>query len=265
MKAIPAFRLSVKEVLREKRRHVEDWLHDPTLQKQFRDAGNPLGLTGLTYQYIRFGVLLLYLAYSLPNFLTNLDFKSLFATLTGAGFLYFISMPGDYLPITRILISVKNYNTAEKNRELFMLYSLIADEVVSAKDDRMNLLSLLKDMREYTILIRPAIDRALLNWNKGASTALQIMAIEIGTSEADELTKILADLEECDSNKAIQLLSDRQETFIAAQKENKRRKMKTLAQYGYIVAFLPLIVYGWNMLNLVMMEVDLLSDFTNLR
>lgn len=257
--------VSAKEFLRSKKGLMDGWLDNSKLQQQFKAAGNPLGLTGMTYQYIRFGLLLLYFMVSLPKFLTAPDLKSLFGLIAGAGFLFMLSMPGEYLPITRLLMSIKDYNIAEKNRELFMVYSLISDEIIAAKNQRMNLLSLLEEMREYTTLIRPAIDRALLNWSKGTNHALQIMAIEIGTPEADELTKILADLEEYDTDKAIELLGDRQETFIGAQKENKRRKLKTLAQYGYVVAFVPMIIYGWNMMGLVTMEVKLITDFTNLR
>lgn len=258
-------RSSVKDFIQMKKKSMDVQLHNSKLQQQFKEAGNPLGLTGLSYQYLRFGLLFLYFLVKLPGFLAAPELKTLMGILFWVGFLYVMSMPGEYLPITRILLSVKNYNIAEKNRELFMLYSLIADETISGKNDRMNLLALLEEMREYTNLIRPAIDRSLLNWNKGTAAAMQIMAIEIGTTEADELTKILADLEETDSEKAIKLLADRQETFLGNQKENKRRKLKTTFHYAYVVAFLPLIIYLWNMMYLIMMEVEFITEFTNLR
>lgn len=257
------FSVTAKEYLRSRKKELDQYLQDDRIDQLFKEAGNPLGFTGIMYQYIRHAVIFLFVVFQLPAFLMEPELIRLILMGIQAGALYGLSMPSEYFPVTMLLKSIKQYNVTEKNRELFMIYSLIADEITNAKDDRMNLKALLDETRDYTRIIRPAIDRALYNWRLGTKAALDVLSREIGTLEADEMTKILADLEESNAEKAIQLIADRRETFITAQKENRRRKLKSFATFGYIVAFAPILIYGWNMMNLIMSEVSYLTDFTN--
>ncbi|MCR8987643.1 hypothetical protein NW801_21885 [Brevibacillus laterosporus] len=258
------FRTSIREVIQDRKKQLDRLLENTELEEQFKKAGNPFKLNGLKFQYIRLSILLLI---AMPKIVmlavhpeSAADVVTTFILIV---FVYLITLPGDYSPLTMLLKYIVQYRDKEKNRELFQLYSLIADEIYSSQERSINLYHLLKEMSQYTKLIRPAIDKALIAWSRDTDAALLIMAKEINTVEADELIKILADLQNSDAQKGVQLLKDRQETFILIRKENKRRKMRSIHQVGIVVAFVPLFAYTWNYLNMALMEVNFLTDFTN--
>lgn len=258
------FRTSIREVIQARKKQLDCLLENTELEEQFKKAGNPFKLNGLKFQYIRLGILLLIAIPKIVMLAVHPESAAdVVTTFILIAFVYLITLPGDYSPLTMLLKYIVQYRDKEKNRELFQLYSLIADEIYSSQERSINLYHLLKEMSQYTKLIRPAIDKALIAWSRNTDAALLIMAKEINTVEADELIKILADLQNSDAQKGVQLLKDRQETFILIRKENKRRKMRSIHQVGIVVAFVPLFAYTWNYLNMALMEVNFLTDFTN--
>lgn len=257
-------KLRIQQSINEKKRQFENFLYDPDMNQLFRDAGYPMGVSLIKYQYFRYiAVLTIVLLVIVSNLVGDFSVKGFLMGISGSVLLFIASRPEKVFPIGFVLTNITILRTANKNRELFMLYSMVADEIQTSKAEARNMYNLLLSLRDYFDLIRPAIDLALAKWRKDSHEAFDILAKEIGTPEASEFTKLLQDIGQSDVEKALQLIQDRQTTFINAQRENKRRRLKVYAYLGYVIAFLPLVCYGINVLTLTQMEVNYLTDLSN--
>lgn len=259
-----SMRLRIQNLIQTQQRRFEDFVSNPEANQLFREAGHPLGLTNIRYQYIRFSILFILAGLFIIRAInTNLSFPGV---IMGFGFLLVllaISRAKKTSPFGMLLKSLAALQQAKKNRELFNLYALVRDEIETSRERSRNLLSILTEYREYFQLIRPAIDRALLHWKIDRDEAFLVFAQEVGTEEAWEVAKILGDIENLSVESAEQLIQDRQETMMNIQRENKRRMYKTYGQIAYAVGITPILFYGFNMLFLAQMEVEYLTNLTN--
>lgn len=258
------FKLRLQQSINEKKKQFENFLYDPEMNQLFRDAGYPMGVSLIKYQYFRYiSVVTIVLLVIVVNLVGGFSMKGFIMGISGSVFLFIASHPEKVFPIGFVLTNITILRTANKNRELFMLYSMVADEIQTSKAEARNMYNLLLSLREYFDLIKPALDLALANWRKDSHEAFDILAKEIGTPEASQFVKLLQDIGQSDADKALQLIQDRQTTFMNAQRENKRRRLKVYGYMGYAVAFLPLVCYGLNALTLTQMETNYLTDLSN--
>lgn len=258
---------NLRDILRgevyKRKKQIDTFLKDEKLDRQFKGAGYPLGIDGITFQYIRYSLLLIIIFIFLAKLLGDFSKQNVFVGIFTISLFVLFTMPGKYSPLTFVLDSINKWNISSRNKELFTLFNLISDEIHSSHDDARNLRSMLMELRLYTKLIRPSIDLALANWHRGSEQALNLLAKQIGTLEADEICKLLVDIDKSDADKALELLEDRKETFQTLQKENRRRKLKIVQNYLYGAAFAPVLIYLWNVISLIMVNTMRITQFTN--
>jgi hypothetical protein len=165
--------------------------------------------------------------------------------------------------LTYFLSKWKEVDDGEKNRELFMIYSMIADELKGVGRRRLNLHTLLTKLRDYTVRIKPSLNKGLRLFDEGAQAALHVIAEDIGTREAKELCKLLSDLELTPQEDISALVEAREESYTQMLRENRRRRRKFFGNIAYAVAFSPLLIYLWNALNIAQQYVTDLAKSTN--
>ncbi|NHN33103.1 hypothetical protein [Paenibacillus agricola] len=257
--------LSVKYMSRLQYIRLKTWLQHPELDQQLGRTGYPLGLNALKIQSIRYGGALLWLLNSLYEFSFHWDMQSLPAVLLqlwGPVVLLLATNTKASL-LTYFLKKWREIDDGEKNRELFMIYSMIADELKGIGRRRLNLHTMLTKLRDYTVRIKPSLNKGLRIFDEGAAVALQAIGEDIGTKEAKELCKLLADLEMAPPEDISALVEAREESYTQLLRENRRRRRKFFGSLAYAAAFSPLLIYLWNALNIAQQYVTDLARSTN--
>ncbi|MCU6796215.1 hypothetical protein OB236_29245 [Paenibacillus sp. WQ 127069] len=257
--------LSIKYMSRLQYIRLKTWLDHPELDQRLERTGYPLGMNALKIQSIRYGVALLWLINSLYDISFNWGVQSLPALLLqlwGPVVMLLATNTRASL-LTYFLAKWKEIDDGEKNRELFMIYSMIADELKGVGRRRLNLHTMLTKLRDYTVRIKPALNKGLRLFDEGASAALHAIGEDIGTKEAKELCKLLADLEMTPPEDISALVEAREESYTQMLRENRRRRRKFFGSLAYAAAFSPLLIYLWNALNIAQQYVTDLARSTN--
>ncbi|WP_248928318.1 hypothetical protein [Paenibacillus hamazuiensis] len=243
---------------------LKKWLVSPRVDAMFEDSGYPLKLSAYRYQLIRYGIAAVWIVNNaidlwqmgepvIPIILLKAGGPVLFLLLTNTKSSVITYFAGKW----------KEIYDGEKNRELFMVYNMIVDEMKEQRQRKLNLLSMLTKLRDYTVRIKPAINCGLRRFDEGLQPAMQAMADEIGTKEAHELCKLLADLELTESDDAAALVEAREESYTNLLRENRRRRRKFFGHIAYAIAFMPLLIYLWNALYMAQQYVTDLARTTN--
>lgn len=257
--------LSVKYMSRLQYVRLKKWLHHPELDRQLERTGYPLGMNALKIQSFRYGVAVLWLLNSLYDLSFHWDVQfipPLLLQLWGPVVLLLATNTKASL-LTYFLSKWREIDDGEKNRELFMIYSMIADELKGIGRRRLNLHTMLTKLRDYTVRIKPSLNKGLRVFDEGASTALHTIGEDIGTKEAKELCKLLADLEMTPPEDISALVEAREESYTQMLRENRRRRRKFFGSLAYAAAFSPLLIYLWNALNIAQQYVTDLARSTN--
>jgi hypothetical protein len=244
---------------------LKNWLHHPELDRQLERTGYPLGLNALKIQSFRYGLAVLWLLNSFYELSFHWDVQSLPALLLqlwGPVVLLLATNTKASL-LTYFLSKWREIDDGEKNRELFMIYSMIADELKGIGRRRLNLHTMLTKLRDYTVRIKPSLNKGLRVFDEGASAALHTIGEDIGTKEAKELCKLLADLEMTPPEDISALVEAREESYTQMLRENRRRRRKFFGSLAYAAAFSPLLIYLWNALNIAQQYVTDLARSTN--
>lgn len=187
-------RKSMLERIKAQQKTMRAWMENPELDARFKEAGYPLRLTGSSFQKWRLGLWILTLTYVSFSVYAQRDDLSVLFALRQIGLLASVYMfTSQRFFLKSILKQCRELYIAEKNRELFMVYSIIRDEFLAAKGQSRNLLGILEDVKEYTDKIRPALDKAIIHYVDGTRRAMEGMAKEIDTPEAEDLCAILAE------------------------------------------------------------------------
>ncbi|WP_282939799.1 hypothetical protein [Paenibacillus sp. RC67] len=257
--------VSLKYMTRLQYMQLKRWLHHPELERRLEQTGYPLKLNAWKIQSLRYGTALVWIMNSLYDasfHWAELTWPSLLLRLWGPVVLLLATNTKASL-LTYVLSKWKEIDDGEKNRELFMIYSMIADELKGNPKRRLNLHTLLTKLRDYTVRIKPSLNKGLRLFDEGASMALQTIADDIGTREAKELCKLLADLELTPPEDISALVDTREESYTQMLRENRRRQRKFFGSIAYAAAFSPLLIYLWNALNIAQQYVTDLARSTN--
>jgi hypothetical protein len=244
---------------------LKHWLYHPELERRLERTGHPLKLNAWKIQSIRYGLAVFWLLNGLYEMSFHWDKQTLPAILMkiwGPVVLLLLTNTRASL-LTYFLNKWKEVDDGEKNRELFMIYSMIADELKGIGRRRLNLHTLLTKLRDYTVRIKPSLNKGLRLFDEGAQAALHMIADDIGTREAKELCKLLADLELTPPEDISALVDAREESYTQMLRENRRRRRKFFGNLAYAAAFSPLLIYLWNALNIAQQYVTDLAKNTN--
>lgn len=257
-------RASVRQMTRLQYMQWKRQAEQSVVERLLRQAGNPLSLTAWRWGVIRWSVCLVWLAHGVFRATALGETRSWSDAalhLSGAA-AWLLVTNGKASPFTLALSKWKELHDGEKNRELFMIYSMIVDEL-KGESRRLNLYSLLNKLKEYTLLIKPAINKGLRAFEEGPHEALKVIADEIGTREAQELCKLLADLDTTPAEELASLVDAREESYTHMLRESRRLRRKLYGSLAYAAAFLPLLIYLWNALNIAQQYVTDLAVNTN--
>lgn len=231
------------------------------LETLLAQAGRPFGLTAWRWQAVRYSVCLLLLLEGSLRGAAEGGLGPLLVRMSGV-LAWLLLTNGRVSLLTFLLRKWKEVHDGEKNRELFMVYSMIADEL-EAGGQRLNLYAMLNKLKDYTHLIKPALNKGLRRFDEGPYAALMAAASEIGTREAKELCKLLADLETTRTEELTAMAEAREDSFNHMLRENRRRSRKLFGSIAYGAAFAPLLVYLWNTLHIAQQYVADLARTTN--
>ncbi|TDF94122.1 hypothetical protein [Paenibacillus piri] len=257
--------VSIKHMTRLQYLRLKSWLQHPELERRLERTGYPLRLNAAQIQSIRYGLAVIWLLNTGYDLFVHWRLQSIPAILLQ------VWGPVVWLLLTNTKASVLTYflskwkevDDGEKNRELFMIYSMIADELKGTGRRRLNLHTLLTKLRDYTVRIKPSLNKGLRVFDEGAHEALRVIAEDIGTREARELCKLLADLELTPPEDVSALVDAREESYTQMLRENRRRRRKFFGNLAYAAAFSPLLIYLWNALNIAQQYVTDLAKSTN--
>lgn len=257
--------VSLKHMTRLQYMQLKRWLHHPELEARLEQTGYPLQLNAWKIQSLRYGIALVWIMNSLYDASFHwgeLTWPSLLLRLWGPVVVLLATNTKASL-LTYLLSKWKEIDDGEKNRELFMIYSMIADELKGSPKRRLNLHTLLTKLRDYTVRIKPSLNKGLRLFDEGTDLALKTIADDIGTREAKELCKLLADLELTPPEDISALVDTREESYTQMLRENRRRQRKFFGSIAYAAAFSPLLIYLWNTLNIAQQYVTDLARSTN--
>ncbi|UQZ83716.1 hypothetical protein SK3146_02923 [Paenibacillus konkukensis] len=257
--------ISLKRMTRLQYMRLRAWLHHPELERQLEQTGYPFRMNAWRIQSLRYGTALVWTLNTLYDASFHWDrftWTSLLLKLWGPVVLLLATNTKASL-LTYFLGKWKEIDEGEKNRELFMIYSMIADELKGSGKRKLNLHTLLTKLRDYTVRIKPSLNKGLRMFDDGAHAALQTIAEDIGTREAKELCKLLADLELTPPEDIAAMVDTREESYTQMLRENRRRQRKFFGNLAYAAAFSPLLIYLWNALNIAQQYVTDLARSTN--
>lgn len=200
------------------RSNAEDWL---------QKADYPLGLNAFRYHLIYFSLFLfLVFYYVVFPFLTGtLELWPLIGIIVG--FVLFLpSFP--YSLFIYIMKRVIDYQQAQKNAEVFMLYDLLINEIDMMSVNRINTYNLIRNIKPYFDVISGSLTKLLTSWSndEGPNIALDKFASDIGTKEAKTLVSVIKTLDEVDRKTALESLRGMNNMFVRSNIENYRRRRK---------------------------------------
>lgn len=232
------------------------------LEKRFEDAGNPLGLTAVKFQIYRYSIFLIWLFLTVLNVYNNptLDqFRTVYQLGSPFLFLLFISSTRRRSILSRFLRRAEQIHNSKKNQEVFLLYAMISDEMRESKGLAKNLETLLSELKDYTPLIRPSINKGLRMFRLGTSYALGVIGESIGTDEAKEVCKILGDLEKADFSNINESIAAREDTYTASLRENLLKRRSAFGNIAYAIVFAPVGIYMFNCINIIMQYMKMIT------
>ncbi len=239
-------------------------LYDDTAERLLKEAGNPLRLDSSRYNLVRFVLSYMAVGIALLDWLTEGGWFP-WSDLGMVGAFYVLTMPKPGWPVPYLLRKARDHDRLDKNRECFVLYSMLLNEFSIDDDRTYSLYSMLQKMSVYFDRIRPALHKALSLYKRDPGQAMDTFAAEIGTPEARDLAQILKSVDASTPARARDLVQSRYEQFRTSRHENHRRRLKNLDLVGYIITIGPVMAILFNMLNVYWQMVQNLMKFVQTR
>jgi len=239
-------------------------LYDDTAEKLLKEAGYPLRLNSSRYNLVRFVLSYMAVGIVLLNWLAD-GGRFPWSDLGMVGVFYVLTMPKPGWPAPYLLRKVRDYDRLDKNRECFVLYSMLLNEFSIDDDRSYSLYSMLQKMSAYFNKIRPALYKALALYKRDPEQALDAFAAEIGTPEARDLAQILKSVDATTPARARDLIQSRYEQFRISRHENHRRRLKNRDLVGYVITIGPVMAVLFNMLTVYWQMVQDLMNFVQSR
>lgn len=249
----PPRRQRMLEEIKYRNLRLRQFMVPELLQTRFRQAGYPFGLTAQRFQLIRFGIGLpaaaagVYLFFHSPQ---TGAFNRLLLIVGPLLFLFVLSHPDRSLMKTLFRVHGDRSNDG-KNREMFMLYSMIVDEMRQGAGRTINVLDLLSKLAVYAPRIRGAIQKGLRNARLPVDVVMNIIGEEIGTEEAVAVCKIVAQLNQAGEDGLHELIANREQAFIATLRANRVKRRTRQTNLIQILVWLPLVFYIFDILFVV--------------
>jgi hypothetical protein len=235
------------------------------LEKQFVIAGSPLGLNARKFQISRYVIFICSFGYGIYRIFTNPDLEMM-PKLLG------IAIPVILLQVVTnpkqrsmkfVFKLYQDRNEYFKNQELFMLYSMITDELKESKDQTVNILDLLRKLRQYTPRIRSSINKGLRQPRLGINAVMDIVGRDIGTEEAIEVCKIIAGLNHVEQKNLHELIANRESSYVSSLRGNRQKRRIKIGTIVNIIVFIPLFIYMLDILFVVMQMISQMGSSLN--
>ncbi len=254
------YRLRLMDQLKEGSSRAANVFYNPRLERLLVTAGRPLALSSVRYNLVRFGLLggwLLYLNIrwfiEQGRYPVNVLFLILAASI--------VTQPRKGLPLYYFLVKFKDLRLRVKNKECFILYSMIQNEFYTDSERPLNMYATLNKLRPYFRAIDRALGKAIFLWKKNPAEALDAFAVEVGTEEAADLAQILKNVDLSSPEDARDLLDSRYDQFVTKRHEHYRRYRNNLGLIGYIAVFLPVFAVIYNAMVIFNLEKQELLKF----
>ncbi|RCW41655.1 hypothetical protein [Paenibacillus prosopidis] len=241
---------------------MRDVFISPELEKEFMNAGYPFKLNAKRFQIWRFLIAFGLLGFGIYNFFYKPGLAPVIKVLYLACPLLFLTLITNPKRKTMkaIFQMYQNRNDYLKNQELFMVYSMITDELKDAGNQVINILDLIRKLRLYTPRIRGSINKGLRNNKSGIDVVMNIIGDDIGTEEAKEVCKIIAGMQNAGQQNVHELIAKREDTYIATLRANRQKRRTTLTNIVNPIVWLPLFVYIMNIMFVVMQMISSMSN-----
>jgi hypothetical protein len=235
------------------------------LENQFKVAGFPLSMNAKRFQVIRYFVCTIALVYGVYKFFAfpELDaMPRLMGILIPILILTVITNPKQK-SMKFLFKMYQDRNEYIKNQELFMMYSMITDELKESKDSAINILDLIRKLRQYTPHIRTSINTGLRQSKLSIDVVMKIVGDDIGTDEAKSVCKIIASLQNVSQHNLHELISNREESYIATLRANRQKRRVRQGHIVNLIVFAPLFIYMLDILFVVMQMITTMGTNLN--
>lgn len=251
--------------LTQQRQRFQEWGKFTALEQQLKEAGSPFNITARRYQWTRYSIFIVWSALVTQYMYTH--------TLAWSQILTQIALPLFFLNtitgtkrkslFTYTLSRFKVVYITRKNQEVFMLYSMIIDELREAMTHAKNLYTLLNELKSYTHYIQPSLIKGLRDFKMGAVHGMKSIGEHIGTEEAKEVCTLIADLENANYEEIRETIASREELFQNRLRENMLSRRKAFGNLIYGIVLFPLGIYMYNSLHVLMTFLQNVLDATN--
>lgn len=241
---------------------LKSYLQNDYTEKLFKDAGFPLQLTGFRFTTLR--LVFLFTGISL-SFMKWLFYSTPFpySTVVLVFAIYFLTSTQDYMPMVYLLKKIQKINNIDKNKECFLLYSMLLNEFYMDDGRPYNMYSVLLKFAPYFRKIKPSLYKCIAMWKRNPDRALDLFAAEIGTEEAYDLVQILKSVDAANVDLARDIVKSRYEQFQTNRHEQHRRTLKNVDLIGYIIVIVPTIAILFNMVFVLGIAVQNLLERVN--
>ena len=256
---------TVLQRIKEQNLKFKEFFITEELEQKFQSSGNPLGLNAKKFQIIRYISCLSAFGFGIYRIVEYPDLElvsKLLGLLVPFVFLGFITNPKKK-SMKYLFKMYQDQNEYRMNQELFMLYSMITDELKESKDQTVNILDLLRKLRQYTPQIRSSINKGLRHPRLGVSTVMRIIGEDIGTEEALEVCKIIAELNQVGQQNLHELILNRESTYISTLRSNRQKKREKLGTFVNGIVFIPLFFYVIDVLMVIMQMISSMGSSLN--
>ncbi|KNZ70335.1 hypothetical protein Tfer_0895 [Thermincola ferriacetica] len=239
-------------------------LYDESAEKMLKEAGYPLRLNSSRYNLARFVLSYMAVTIVLLDWLAE-GGRFPWSDLGMVGVFYVLTVPKPGWPVFYLLRKVRDYDRLDKNRECFVLYSMLLNEFSIDDDRTCSLYFMLQKMSVYFTRIRPALHKTLALYKRDPEQALDAFAAEVGTPEARDLAQILKSVDATTPARARDLIQSRYDQFRISRHENHRRRLKNRDLVGYVITIGPVMAILFNMLTVYWQMVQDLMNFVQSR
>lgn len=256
-------RSSINQTWEQQKEIIRERYKDEAAAKMFEKAGSPKWLTEVTFKFIRDCFIIFQLIYFHGKWLLLGGSYPIQAVL-GILLLGLVLSTRKGFPLEALLAYFEKIRNSKKNRELYILYSLLLNEYTISGNKPTNIYTLLRKFRSHFKFLRPALDLCTMHWRHSTSYALESFVREVGTSQAKDLAGILADVDKIAPDDAYTLLTNRYDHFNSLRLEDFRRRAKDRGIIGYFVTFVPALSILFNFGYVYYLEYKDLINLLNM-
>lgn len=223
-------RIRIKTQMVKSRNKVIENTKNSKAEEWLEKAKYPLGLNGIRYYLMLWGVVLFLLTnYVFIPFIINGPGNEISIALMVIVLVTIFLLPNNpYSLFVLVNKRVIDYYNTKKHAEIFMLYDLLINEIEMMKITRINTYNILRNIKPYFVVLEKPMTKLLSTWSndEGPIVALDKFEKELDSNEAKALISVMKNLDEIDRETALSHLRGMHSMFIRTQIENYRRKMK---------------------------------------